>query len=72
MSEQQQQNRPLAAGRIDQLIRNDHQYIKQLHEQIKQETDQTKKQRYCHELIRIISLHSVAEEIIVYPVVEKR
>jgi hypothetical protein len=64
--------RPPAAGRVDLLIHKDHEYIKQLHQHIKRESDPATKQRYCHELIRMISLHSVAEEIIVYPVVEKR
>lgn len=65
-------NRPLAPGRVDSLIRSDHSLIKKLHQDIKRASDPVIKQRYCHELIRTISLHSVAEEIVVYPVLEKR
>ena len=57
--------------RVDQLIKRDHEYIRSMYDKAKQATG-SDKQVYANEFIRALSVHSTAEEIVVYPAFEAR
>ena len=57
---------------IQDAIKQDHDYIRRMHQSYQREQDPDEKQKFANELIRAISVHSVAEEIVVYPFLEAR
>lgn len=56
---------------IDQLIKDDHEHIRMLYNKAKIEPDPTVKQRLVNSFIRELSIHSDAEEEVLYPAYSK-
>ena len=63
--------RQMSSIKIDQLIIKDHQKVKGLYSRYCQSMDNEEKHRLANTIIREISLHSAAEEVILYPAFEK-
>lgn len=57
---------------IDTQIKADHAYIRDIFQQYKTATNPQMKLQFINEFIRTVSVHSVAEEIVVYPALEER
>lgn len=57
---------------IDKLITKDHQYIKDVYNAIIGAADKRQKRQYINEFIRSLTVHTTAEEIVLYPAIEAR
>ncbi|KXS15728.1 hypothetical protein M427DRAFT_32149 [Gonapodya prolifera JEL478] len=55
---------------IDELIITDHRSIRELYDRYQKEVDEVKKETIVNEFIREVALHSAAEEMILYPVLD--
>jgi hypothetical protein len=56
---------------VDDIILQDHAHIKSCYEHYLSEGNLKEKEKYANELIRALSVHSICEELIVYPYFEK-
>lgn len=56
----------------DVAIKQDHKAIKSLYEQFKKTSDQEQKQQLAWQLLRDLTLHSLAEEEVVYPEIKNK
>jgi hemerythrin superfamily protein len=56
----------------DVAIKQDHDAIKSLYKQFKNSKDQEQKQQYAWQLLRDLTLHSLAEEEVVYPEINSK
>ncbi|KAJ3085778.1 hypothetical protein HK102_013839 [Quaeritorhiza haematococci] len=63
-----------SSNAITDAIRSNHQSIHELYDQFRNipKEDKRERQAIANELVREISVHSEAEEVVVYPVVERR
>eukprot|EP00877_Chromochloris_zofingiensis_P005950 jgi/Chrzof1/1608/Cz10g14130.t1 len=57
---------------VGSLIKADHERVKSLYKQFKDTQDRDQRQKYAWEVIREITLHSLAEEEVVYPEIRKK
>eukprot|EP00158_Paraphelidium_tribonemae_P001333 Partr_v1_DN24270_c0_g1_i1_m36888 putative domain protein len=57
---------------LEEAIKEDHEFIRQCYANHKSATSEMDKKRWANEFIRQVSIHSVAEEIAVYPVMQDR
>ncbi|KAI3636118.1 hypothetical protein MIR68_005999 [Amoeboaphelidium protococcarum] len=62
----------MSQSSVDTLIKQDHDKLRSLYQDIKNETNVVEKQKFTNEFIKTLSVHSVAEEMIVYPAFEAR
>jgi hemerythrin superfamily protein len=56
----------------DKAIKQDHEAIKSLYDQFKKANDQEQKQQYAWRMLRDLTLHSLAEEEVVYPEINNK